>query len=478
MSIATGFLALGVKDLNEKNNEQYLMDAIDDQIDATSRAFMALTLSCARCHDHKFDPIPTSEYYALAGIFRSTVELSGVKNRGKGGGKDYVAEEQLIALGKTSSAPAPLAPEAKKGKKAKKPKAPEPSGRGAEEALAMGVRDGSPTDQRICVHGEIEHEGPSVPRGVLTLFKADPAVVIDPKSSGRLQLAQWLSSPRNPLTPRVLANRVWAQLFGEALVPTTDNFGSSGDEPSHPELLDYLSTRLIESGWSVKKLIREIVLSQAYRRGGEARSENMAIDPANRLYWRMSPRRLDAEAIRDSILAVSGQLDRTPAVGSPVADLVGQIGGKKGAREFEPGDSRHRSVYLPVVRDEVPDFLHIFDFADPSTITGHRETTTVAPQALLLMNSAFVTSHAKAWSETLFTEKTPSDGARIEAAYLRALGRPPSGPEKARMERFLAETSGSRAQAWATVCQALLESAEFRYVGFPAPDGKETPRVR
>jgi cytochrome c553 len=479
MSVGTGFLALGVKDLNEKNNEQYLMDAIDDEIDVTGRAFLALTVSCARCHDHKFDPIPTADYYALAGIFRSTVELSGVKNRGKGGQKDYVAEDQLIVLGgkATASAPPPKE-EPKKGKKGKKTKPDESqAAKGAEELLAMGVRDGSPTDQKILLHGEIEHQDRSVPRGVLTLFKAEPAVTVDPKSSGRRELAAWLTSPSNPLTARVYANRVWLHLFGEGIVPTTDNFGTSGEEPSHPELLDYLASHLVAQGWSVKKLIREIVLSKAYQRGGEAKPENIAKDPANRLLWRSSPRRLDAEAIRDSILAISGQLDPKPLVGSPVDELVGQIGGKKGPRDFEPGESRHRSVYLPIVRDEVPDFLHVFDFADPSSINGHRDTTTVAPQALLLMNSSFVVSQAKAWSEKLCSEKGDDPG-RIDSAYFRALGRSPSSEERSRIEKYLAGTPGSRAQAWATVCQALLESAEFRYLGVPGPAGKETSRVR
>lgn len=480
MSIATGFLALGVKDLNERNNEQYLMDAIDDQIDTMSRAFLGLTVSCARCHDHKFDPIPTADYYALAGIFRSTVELSGVKNRGKGGQKEYVAEDQLIALaGKSPAAPPPPpSTEPKKGKKAKKAKLDEASAaKGADVPLAMGVREGSPTNQVILLHGEIEHTGASVPRGVLSLFKADPAVSIDSKASGRRELAQWLSSANNPLTARVFANRVWLHLFGEGIVPTADNFGTSGDEPSHPELLDYLASRLVDQGWSVKKLIREIVLSKTYQLGGATKPENMEKDPANRLLWRSSPRRLDAEAIRDSILAISGQLDSTPLVGSPVDELVGQIGGKKGPRDFEPGESRHRSIYLPIVRDEVPDFLHVFDFADPSSINGHRDTTTVAPQALHLMNSPFVVAQAKAWSERLYSAKS-DDAGRIESAYVRALGRAPSGEEKSRIEKYLAQSAGSRTQAWANVCQALMECAEFRYLGIPGPAGKETSGVR
>jgi hypothetical protein len=478
--IATGFLALGVKDLNEKNNEQYLMDAIDDEIDVTSRAFMALTVSCARCHDHKFDPIPTAEYYALAGIFKSTVELSGVKNKGKGAGKDYVAEGALIALGSksgktTTGSPAMDEKKGKKGKKAK-PESPDSS----EEPggpVAMGVKEGTPADCHICMHGEIEHLGASVPRGVLSIYKPSSAVQVDPKSSGRRELGAWLSSPENPLTPRVLVNRVWSHLFGEGIVPTTDNFGTSGDTPLHPLLLDYLAGRLIDQGWSIKKLIREIVLSETYQRDGEAVPEAMAVDPANHFLWRSSPRRLDAESLRDAMLAVSGQLDPTPPAGSQVARRIGQLGGKKGSG-FEPEETRHRSVYLPVVRDEVPDFLHVFDFADPSSINGHRDVTTVATQGLLLMNSRFVTAQAKAFAEILLADRSPDEKERIDAAYRRALGRLPSGVERDRVSRYLAASGGTPLEAWTNFCQVLFESAEFRYLSVPPPVGKENSRVR
>jgi hypothetical protein len=441
---------------------------------------MALTVSCARCHDHKFDPIPTAEYYALAGIFKSTVELAGVKNKGKGAGKDYVAEGLLISLSSKTgtTADASPVPEEKKGKKAKKTKTDESNpSQELGGPVAMGVKEGSPIDCHICIHGEIEHTGASVPRGVLTIFKPLSAVSIDGKASGRLQLGTWLSSPENPLTPRVMVNRVWSHLFGEGIVPTTDNFGTSGETPTHPLLLDYLAGRLVEQGWSMKKLIREIVLSTTYQRDGQAVPEAMAADPANRFLWRSSPRRLDAEALRDAILAVSGQLDPAPQPGSQVARRIGQLGGKKGSG-FEPEETRHRSVYLPVVRDEVPDFLHVFDFADPSSINGHRDVTTVATQGLLLMNSAFVTTQAKAFAEILLTDPSPDEGARIDAAYRRAFGRLPSSVERGRVSQYLAGSGGPPLQAWTNFCQVLFESAEFRYLNIPAPVGKENSRVR
>jgi hypothetical protein len=473
LEIATGFLAVGTKDLNEKNNEQFLMDSIDDQIDVTSRAFLALTVSCARCHDHKFDPIPTTDYYALAGIFKSTVELAGVKNRGKGGGKDYTADGLLIALGpRTAPAAAPSAPaEEKKAKKGKKAKVEEPSA----EAMAMGVREGVPIDAKICIHGDVEHLGATVTRGVPTLIRLPQPVTVDSKTSGRLELAGWLANPANPLTARVMANRIWSHLLGEGIVPTVDNFGSTGEPPSHPALLDLLASRFVEQGWSVKKLVREIVLSRTYQLGGEPRAENLAVDPSNRLLWRSSPRRLDAESIRDAILFVSGQLDLAPLAGSPVASLSGPLAGK-GGRTFEAEETRHRSVYLPIVRDAVPDFLHVFDFADPSSIIGHRDVTTVATQALLLMNNPFVTVQARRWAERLLAEKASDDAERIDAAYRRALGRAPSGEERDRVQAYL----GARPDppAWGRFCQALFESAEFRYLSMPAPAGKETSHVR
>jgi cytochrome c553 len=475
--IATGFLALGTKDLNEKNSEQYLMDCIDDQIDVTSRAILALTASCARCHDHKFDPIPTTDYYALAGIFKSTIELAGVKNRGKGGGKDYTADGLLLTLGsKTATVAAPPEPaEGKKARKGKKVKAEEPAEQAAGESLAMGVREGAPVEAKICIRGEVDHLGATVARGVPTLFRLPQPVTVDAKSSGRLPLASWLASPANPLTARVMANRVWSHLFGEGIVATVDNFGTTGEAPSHPALLDHLAASFVEQGWSVKKLVRNIVLSRAYQRGGEARAENIAVDPADRLLWRSSPRRLDAESLRDAILAVSGQLDPAPLAGSPVATLSGQLS-NKGGRGFEAEETRHRSVYLPIVRDAVPDFLHVFDFADPSSIIGHRDVTTVATQALLLMNNSFVTGQARLWAEKLLSEKASDDAAQIESAYRRALGRAPTAEERDRVLKYLGPRPDKA--AWAGFCQALFESAEFRYLGLPAPGVKETSHVR
>jgi cytochrome c553 len=469
--IATAFLVLGSKDLNERNNEQFLMDSIDDAIDALGRAALALTVSCARCHDHKFDPIPTADYYALAGIFKSSVFLPGLTNRGQK--NSYYHPELFVALGQAAPAPLPAEPaRPRRPNKAKRQPVEPDAGR----EVAMGVGEGRPTDARIYPRGDVDSPGATVPRGVLTLLK--PAVALDPKSSGRLQLAEWLASRENPLTARVMVNRIWGHLFGEGLVPTVDNFGATGERPSHPELLDHLALRFMKD-WSVKGMIRAIVLSSTYRLSGGSRAANLEVDPGNRLLWRSSQRRLDAEALRDAMLAVSGRLELKPPAGSPVRQMspnaqIGQ-GGKNPA--FTAADGNHRSVYLPIVRDYVPDFLEVFDFAEPSTITGRRDVTTVATQALMLMNSKFVLEQSKAFADRLLAAGG-DDAARVEAAYLRALSRPPTAEERSRALRFVAESGPSRPLAWSGLAQAILASAEFRYLGFPLPSERKAQDVR
>jgi hypothetical protein len=466
--VATGFLVLGTRDLNERVNEQYLMDAVDDQIDSMSRAVLGLTVSCARCHDHKFDPIPTADYYALAGIFRSTVSLPGLANRGAGGKQAYERADLLVALGTNDPSPAasPADEDRSRGKKGKKAQRAPPAPLPAGAAFAMGVRDGKPEDARILARGEVDQPGAAVPRGVLSLFKGSTPPAIDGSSSGRRQLAEWLTRPENPLTARVLVNRVWKHLFGEGLVPTVDNFGVTGEPPSHPELLDHLATRFMKEGWSVKRLIRALVLSRTYRLGSDPEPALLAVDPANRLLWRAAPRRLEAEALRDAILAVSGTLDRRPPAGSPVAHLQAtrEIGRGQSVGAQDIGNP-YRTVYQAVIRDYVPDFLVAFDFADPGTITGRREVTTVATQALFLMNSGFVVVQSRAAAGRLLAEAHPSDASRVDAAYLRMFARKPTAEERARALAFL--EGPSRSAAWAAFCQALFASAEFRYLNVP-----------
>ena len=344
--VATGFLAIGVQDVNQRFKVRYDMDNVDEQIDTMSRALLGLTVSCARCHDHKFDPVPVTDYYAIAGIFCSTDMCAGLKNKMGGGGGAYDTPERLLRFGGSGEADPKLAekfaaakqaaekakeefeaikgtPEGKKiaanGKPTQQPYRQRMVKTQSElaaltrgEVYAMGLREAAKVgDTEIRIRGEAEQLGPVVPRGFLTAFEVPGAAPVNPKQSGRLELAEWLTNEKNPLISRVFVNRVWKHLFGEGIVSSVDNFGVTGAAPSDPELLDHLATRFVKDGWSLKKLVRTLVLTRAYRLSSDGRRENVAADPGNRLTWRHSPRRLDAEEIRDAMLAVAGRLDRT-----------------------------------------------------------------------------------------------------------------------------------------------------------------------
>ncbi|MCI0358532.1 MAG: PSD1 and planctomycete cytochrome C domain-containing protein, partial [Planctomycetaceae bacterium] len=422
--VATGFLAIGVKDVNQRFKVRYIMDNVDEQIDTVSRAVLGLTVSCARCHDHKFDPTSTTDYYALAGIFRSTDLCAGLRNKMGGGGLDYYDSTLLVdinpnptgsAVSEEKIAAAKLAFETARKEFQAIQGTPEgleiqANGRpkqfqfrqrmnkaqaellalsdpAANGPVALGVRDAkSPADTEIRIRGEAEKLGPVVPRGYLSLISVPDSRPINPQQSGRLELAYWLTSKQNPLPPRVMANRIWQHLFDQGLVKTVDNFGVTGDRPSHPELLDHLAGRFIAENWSVKKLVRQIVLSRAYQLSSEATDAQLAVDPANRLVWRHSPRRLEAEEIRDAMLAAAGQLDLTrpeasPIKGFQVIELRNNGPEARGILETA-AKSPHRSIYLPLLRTLTPGSLAVFDFAEQGMVTGSRDATTVAPQAL------------------------------------------------------------------------------------------------
>lgn len=476
---ATGFLALGVKDVNQRFKTRFLMDNVDEQIDVVSRSVLGLTVSCARCHDHKFDPIPTTDYYSLAGIFTSTENAAGVRNKMGGGGLDYYDPANLVRLsGEAPAAPpeqvAKLEAEVAEAKKAWDEIRGTPEGLKlaadgkptqrpfrlkyekllgdlraltdpAESGLVVhGLREGkTPADTEVRIRGEAERIGPTVPRGFLTVFAVPDAPAVNPQQSGRLELAQWLTSPRNPLTPRVIVNRVWQQLFGTGIVSTADNFGVKGDTPSHPELLDFLAQRFIHEGWSVKKLVRELMLTRAYQLGTDAPSTHTDADPANRLVWRHSPRRLTAEELRDSLLATAGHLQLSKPEASPVKELrMIEIrdNGAEAKRIVEAADnSTARSVYLPLLRTVTPKTLEPFDPVSQTLVTGTRESTTVPTQALYLLNSSFVRQQALALAERIATSPKSEATARIAELYREVLGRPASAAEIERAQRFVSD---------------------------------------
>jgi hypothetical protein len=348
---------------------------------------------------------------------------------------------------------------------------------GRQRRLAMGLREsGEPFDSQILIRGEEENATDErIPRGFLQVVKTVDQRPVPADQSGRLQLAEWMASPENPLTARVLANRVWLWLFGEGLVSSVDNFGTTGERPSHPELLDFLAIRLVELDWSVKDLVREITASRTYRMAATFDPADYEKDPENRSLWRARPRRLDAESLRDATLAVSGQIDLARPEGSIVAAAgAGFVGRNIPETTFET-ESSHRSVYLPIVRGAVPESLALFDFSDPSLTSGKREITTVPSQALYLMNSPFLLKAADAFARLLYNDRGLRGPDLAREAFYRAFSRPPTPAEgaeaKAFIDQFLtaAKSEGlsddeARQLALTSFCQSLLSSAEFRYL--------------
>jgi hypothetical protein len=481
---ATGFLALGAKDVNQRFKERFLMDNVDEKIDTVSRSILATTVSCARCHDHKFDPIPQADYYALAGIFASTEDAAGLRSKMGGGGLDYYNPKALLALASYVPAAQPgkvanLQKEVAEAKQswdeiADTPEAltPGPDGKSKDDLYrekyetllnqllvlddpgtrgyaVHGVRDGLVGDTAIRIRGEAERIGPTVPRGFLSAFKVPGAPSVNPAGSGRLEMAEWLTSPNNPLTPRVAVNRAWQHLFGEGIVSTVDNFGLTGDKPADLELLDYLSQQFIRDGWSLKRLVRRLVLTRTYRLSSESPAAYREQDPGNRLLWRHSPRRLSAEEIRDAMLATAGRLQLTPPARSPVSELkMVEIddNGAEARQVTEQADrSVYRSVYLPLLRGVTPKSLEAFDPVTQTLVTGQRDATTVPTQALFLLNSTFVRRQALALADGLLAESDQNAKHRIRQGYRLLLGRDPGKSELKRVQIYLSSYAASYA---------------------------------
>ncbi len=509
---ATGFLALGPKGLTENNPLQFAAELADEQIDAFSRAMLASSIACARCHDHKSDPFTMGDYYALAGIFKSSETRFGtwIDSESNNGSRliplpslpgQVIPNKSLTKseLDEVKRKLAALEAEEAEGKRAAESAKAEGRDRQADfnemlrdalriywsrgplvgkletvdEAgralpLCMGVVEaGEMVDSPRYERGDIRHPAGIVRRGVPAVFSLESEGEVTSKASGRLELARWITDPRHPLTARVMVNRIWSHLFGEGLVTTVDNFGPTGAVPSHPELLDYLAIRFQENGWSVKKLVRELVLTRTYRQASTWREEAFARDPDNRFLWRHSKERLDAEVIRDAMLAVSGELDLSPRPGSLVAELTSQSVGILALNRDVPHDldgSRYRSVYLPVLRDRMPDILSHFDFAEPSLVVGRRDTTNVPSQALYLMNSDFVRARAEGLASRL-GKQTSDPAMQIHLAFEICFNRSPDGHELELARDYLGGADNpdtSASEMLTRFCHALLASADFR----------------
>ena len=513
MLVATGFLALGPKQLNEPDRLQFQLDVIDEQLDTVGQAFLGLTIGCARCHDHKFDAIPQKDYYALAGIFLSTETLYGtvgvITNAHPSALHELSTTEPTLPAqfsvqqlkteteriekqikdlyGRNSPSSFRLPEDPQKARDSitarirlaqVRQRLRETSEDGTLKPLAMGARDSNhPADMPLYARGEPSKPLAPVPRGFLQVLP-DSTLKINESSSGRRELAEWITSPQNPLTARVYVNRVWQHLFGQGIVATPDNFGGSGAAPSHPELLDHLASEFIANGWSLKKLIREIVLSRTYQLSSNMQTIAYTVDPDNELLWRMSPRRLDAESTRDAMLSVCGNLKIQPPIGSVAAKVGDGFSGLAAAFESKETAAGHRSVYLTVLRDQTNAVLRLFDFANPNAATGKREETTTPAQALFLLNNPTIEVIAAAWSQKLIIQFS-TEGEKITAAYQQAFSRNPTAEESEAASSFLAKIRESlrihplenqqlnpRGNAavseLAVFCQALLVSGEFR----------------
>ena len=520
--VATGMLALGPWPLVNADKEQLRMDVVDFQLDLIGKTFLGLTVGCARCHDHKFDPISARDYYAMGGILASTETLNGridgifsdvnrtplpetpeeLRRRAEAL-EVYTAErtrlvEEKKALEKKIEAakaeaegePAEDAPEeeAEEDPDAKRLKE-------VSEALtllefnrpvppyAFAVRDiDAPADIKINLRGNAHLLGEVAPRSFIETLMWDEAPVLSYRASGRLELADWIAAEKNPMTAKVFVNRVWQHLFGVGLVPSVDNFGLRGDKPSHPELLDFLAARFVEQGWSIKKTVRSIVLSRAYRQSSAYNEAAATKDPENRLLWRANRRRLEGEAIRDAVLSITGELDLTAGGPSLPLDIPGNV--SLGApAEFKDSATlpdeqlARRTVYQPVLRKgQLPglDVLNLFDFPDVSQITGARTVTTVPTQALYLMNAPFLLEQSERLAERA-AEAALAGDARVDWLLPRVFGRPAGPDDRAAATGFVdelaaaleadgAEPADAARRAWARYCHALLVSNEFLYV--------------
>jgi hypothetical protein len=453
-----GFQGLGAEYHRGSVPDQVIADELDDRIDTVTRGLLGLTVACARCHDHKYDPIPTRDYYSLAAAYNGSnlVEtpladpliVEHFKSWEK---KAKEAETRLKALdkerknGKVTEAGQKEYDSRKAELDRLRKEAPPP--------LPMAhVISGGGSAMHVLIRGNVQRKGDLAPPGFLRVLPFNQPVS---KSSGkftRLELAEAIASPENPLTARVIVNRVWAYHFGRGLVGTPSNFGALGERPSHPELLDTLAVRFMENGWSLRWLHREIMLSAAYRLSSQSIPANAEKDPDNQYLWRHAPSRLDFEAWRDAWLAVSGRLD--PKLGGPSLDLN------------EPNNVR-RTLYAKISRLEPNKLMVLFDFPDPNVSSARRSVTTVPQQQLFALNSDFCIVTAKAFAGRL--EKTaPREEDRIGLAFRLAYGRLPSEIEKRASEEFLRAASAAKSQdrlnAWEQFGQALLASNEFMWV--------------
>ncbi|MCA9041757.1 MAG: DUF1553 domain-containing protein, partial [Planctomycetaceae bacterium] len=506
--IATGFLSLGPKVLAEVDSMKMQMDIIDEQLDTIGRSLMGLTLGCARCHDHKFDPVGQDDYYALAGIFKSTQTMESFKIVARWNENNIGSPEQQAALAahqqqvdakkkeiETLVAAATASLKERLEPEAKLPEKPETQFTEAEKAqlktlreeekkltealpvlpTAMSVKETTPEDIPIHIRGSHLTLGETVERGFPRAIEIPVEYQIPEGQSGRLQLAEWLTHPQHPLMARVMVNRLWRWHFGEGLVTTPDNFGLQGTPPTHPELLDWLAAHFVEQGFSIKQMHRLMMLSNTYQLSSGYHEANAERDPDNKYYWRFNARRLEAESIRDAILAVSETLDRE--MGGNLLNVKNrEFVFNHESKESVDYNFTRRSIYLPVIRNHLHPVFSLFDYSDASVLNGDRQTSTVATQALFLMNSPFLEEQTEKYANWLITQESDVS-ARIELIYVKSYGRLPTDDEQQRIENFLeqfpsvwksdhpeADDEAINVAAWQALCHAIVAANEFTYL--------------
>jgi hypothetical protein len=504
--IATGFYRLHQWDDEPDDSTQAEFDDADDVVISIGTTFLGLTIGCARCHDHKFDPISQQDYYSLLSCLRG-IDPYGLPKKG-GGGRGTGRIQQFLVDAQTSSAWEAERQNKLAGLRDEFSKTEDPAKRLAidaeikstqdavppfDSALAVSDRsDGSPETfvlHRGDIHSPKQKVAPEVPRIFCEQTDA-PKLEWSPSVEGtasgrRLSLARWIASPKHPLTARVMVNRIWQRHFGLGIVPTTDDFGRTGLEPSNPELLDFLASQFIRSGWSVHHMHRVILATRAYRlSSSDAPNESTKLDPESRTVWSQRMRRLDAEAIRDSILQVAGTLTEkqggpsvVPALSQEVRDAANPVSISQW-QESPAEEQTCRSIYLITKRSLKVPFLETMDFANRSSPAGIRPVTTTAPQALLLLNDPWVGEQSAALVARLQAEC--SDGANasdihvmVERLWKLAYQRSATDEEQEMAKRFLLFQSQSQGnsfvkeitdQAWISLGRAVLNSNEFLYI--------------
>ena len=504
-NIATGYLAMARRFGSLVETYPWHL-TIEDTIDNVGRTMMGLTLSCARCHDHKFDPISTRDYYGLYGIFASTnYPFPGIEL--------FQTQHDLVPLIPETDAKRALEPyQAKTDKLERKldrlleacrrrelENAEKQSGASLAEQrrmkdelddmlldarkagqelakhlkqipsmpVAYAVQEGDPQNARIQLKGEPDRPGAEVRRKFPDILGAQELPEPIAKSgSGRRELARWITDPSNPLTARVIVNRVWQRHFGVGLVPSTSDFGLRGEHPTHPELLDWLATEFVRSGWSIKQLHRTMMTSRTYQLSSQNLEENLSSDPANRYYWKFNRQRLDAESIRDTLLSIAGTLDATPQLESyPIPPHKDWEYTQHHPFKDDYGSNK-RSVYMMTKRLTAKSYYQTFDGPDPNVCTSDRDQSVTPLQALYFVNDGFLHEQAEQLAQLLL-EESVGDYQRAARVFMIVLCRQPTDDEQELMASHITAVrrkTNDELATWSSLTRSLLRLNEFLYV--------------